>query len=1269
MENELVTDNGERSYTSMEKFDVSPVIVAGVCVSPDGADALIQMLASFPSDSGAALILIQTPSEMNEPITEATVQCLTDISVNAAEISTALERDNIYILPAETRLSLHAGAFCAPRADAVPQPIDALLTELAFEYGERAAAVMLASVGGDGASGLKAIAASGGFSAVQEPVGVKPSGMLNSAISTGCCDFILPPAQIAEELKRFAKLTAAADGGLSESGAGGSLSSIYYVMQRKTGIDFSLYKQEEFLRHIRRRMYVCRVDDIARYVEYLVENPGEVAELNASALPTLTRFFREPESFSALKERVISRLVAKDRGSSAIRVWVAGCSTGEEAYSIAMLFDECMREQGVSRSIKMFATDVSASATEHANRGAYSADIAAVLGRQRLERYFSPDGEGYRVSPQLRKMITFAPHNLMQDPPFGHLDLICCRGVLTYLNSSAQRTLLETLCGALADGGCLFIGSGESVEGYSEPFDEEASEVGIYLRGTGARSGHSSYANYMKRHTPTAVGALENKNSQTQPPVREGDTDKLYSRLIRQLSGNGALIDAEGEIIRMFGDLSSYVTVPSGEWGYNLLEMLSPQLKLAVTAAVNEAVKRHGRVEFKNIPVDDGLPSRLVDMTIAPLFANNGNELESAAVMLRDTGRTSAPEESESYDISRSAVKRIAQLENELHNVQGTLNSIISQLEESNAGLAHANLEYTDANEKLRRSNEELQLVNMEMRTLNEDYQLKVGELNSAYDQISLLSHAVEQMGNCLLITDTHGVVQYANPRFFEIYALTPGRTIGATAAELFCGTEGEEPERTWTRLCENGTLLHTIRSGQEKAPMQRVNIQPIVDVDGGISNYMIVGDDVTSSNDELTGLINGTVFNDALKQTLQRCDRRKGKLALMRLDVDGFRRINSTLGHACGSELLSLIAKRISERLGEEDCACRMSGDVFAFYIANADDQTGLYTFANRLMSDLCEEFKLSRGTVRITASMGLAVYPDDCESLEELKNGAETALRSAKTSGGSCFRRYTQDQRDGLADRKRIEQELLNAMKNKELTVLYQPVADAEAFTVRMFEAVTVWDSPQRGRLTQDRLAMMTDNAEITAGIAAATVWSACSQLANWKKLGVKAMISVSGVALVNKDFLSSVRKTLEETGCPASSLIFKISEDTAFDMVEEMYLTLARLRELGCKIALDENGMGYSALYQLDSLSLDYLRIDRAYAEKLIGDGEEAMLTAILSIARRRGCISIAHGVDEQRQYESAKRFGCAMVQGDYVGGLMDVEQAQDEIILKS
>ena len=707
--------------------------IVGIGASAGGLEALENFFVNMPVDSGLAFVVIQHLSPDYKSLMVELLGKRTEIPVNRASDGMQVEPNNIYIIPPRKNITIfHRKLYLSDRGDEhLHLPIDIFLNSLAEDVGDKAVGVILSGTGSDGTRGVRAIKEVAGMVMAQDERTAKFDGMPRSAIATKLVDFILPPEEMPENLLKYVKHPAQRNPmpQPDAAGAGDHLSKIYSLLRNRTGIDFTYYKQTTMLRRIERRMSINQIDTIEEYAQYLYQNKQETKILHKELLIGVTRFFREPEAFIRIEEELLPKIFENKTRKDEVRIWIAGCSTGEEAYSIAILLDEYMEKQGKSVDVKIFATDIDREALDFAGRGIYSESIAADVPKERLHNHFVRREGNYEILPRIREMVIFAQQDLTRDPPFSKIDLITCRNVLIYLQTVLQRKVLSAFQFALKTGGFLFLGISETVGDMEDALKTYDHKWRIYQYQGGTNLPLFENAMYQpvlsrRPHEPKHDLFEVSLNTNKQ-------TERIYRSLIEGFMVPTLIIDDATNLLHAFGDVDKFLQVPTGgRFSTNILKMVRGNLSIPLHTAVRRSLKDDTEVVYNNVSIHNNNESSSINLHVSPLrLAQAGQKLLIIQFHDVDTNAVDKNDNSYTFDIEGSARQRIADLEQELQYTKENLQATIEELETANEELQATNEELLASNEELQSTNEELQSVNEELITVNAEHQMKIQEL------------------------------------------------------------------------------------------------------------------------------------------------------------------------------------------------------------------------------------------------------------------------------------------------------------------------------------------------------------------------------------------------------------------------------------------------------------------------------------------------------------------------------------------------------------
>jgi len=761
-------------------------VVAGIGASAGGLEACKKLLQFLPSNSGIAFILIQHLDPKHESMMVDLLSEHTAMAVQQATDGMLLQPDHFYIIPPASYLSVKDGILRLSEPEArhgARLPVDFLLRSLAEAYGTRAICVILSGTGTDGCLGLKAVKEACGLVIAQLPADAGFDGMPRAAIATGAVDLILPAAEIPAALLRYARRIGqgqAEEAGQEPAASPHWLPDIVDLLRRKTAHDFTLYKPGTLRRRVERRMAMASIenDSMDRYLDLLRHDPAELDLLARDLLINVTSFFRDPAVFEAVERGVIPDLISQRKQERALRIWVAGCSTGEETYSLAMIFREQILASQTDIKLQVFASDVDPDAVATARDGFYPDSITATVSPVRLARFFTREEHGYRISPELRAMVVFTVQDILADPPFSRLDLVSCRNLLIYLLPEAQARVMSVFHFALREGGVLLLGSAETVGGATAHFEVVSKKERIYRHIGRSRPGDYEFLRGAPQGARVRMlpGLQSNAGRQT-------DLAELGKRLVLEaFAPASVLINRDHECLFSLGPTERYLRVPKGHTSLDLLAMARPGLRTKLAATIRQALDQRARVVVHGARMIGTADAQTVTLDVRPI-GGGGDELLLVCFL---EGR---PAQAPRDHVPPSAqLPRIADLEQELEAARADLRSVTLDLEASveeqkavSQETLSVNEEYQSTNEELLTSKEELQSLNEELTALNSQLQETLERQRKTSDDLQNVLYSTDI---ATLFLDASLKIRFFTPATKMVFSVLQG-DIGRPLADL----------------------------------------------------------------------------------------------------------------------------------------------------------------------------------------------------------------------------------------------------------------------------------------------------------------------------------------------------------------------------------------------------------------------------------------------------------------------------------------------------
>ncbi|HUR11332.1 MAG TPA: chemotaxis protein CheB [Flavitalea sp.] len=748
------------SREGLKKYQqISKEFIVAIGASAGGLEAIHELFDYMPADSDLSFVIVQHLSPDYKSLMPELLAKHTRMQIFEAEDGMIIRENSIYLIPSKMIMTVKDRRLRLTEKERTHLPntaIDIFFNSLAKEHGKCAIAIVLSGTGTDGTKGIEAVKNAGGIVIVQDPMTAKFNGMPNSAVQTGYADLILPPELMAEELLQYLN-EAPLLKSFRETDKKDEvlLQKLLDIVKQITTYDFSHYKKPTIHRRLAKRMTLKNVRHLDNYIELLEKEPDEVKLLCKEFLIGVTRFFRDEESFEDFHNLVLTSILAGKKDSDTVKAWVVACSTGEEAYSFAILFYEQMLIQNKpDLQIKIFATDIDQEALESASRGIYSESSIKDISPERLQNYFRREGNNYKIIPEIRRMVVFANHDVLKDPPFSKLDFVSCRNMLIYMNPELQQKVLKTFHFSLNAGCFLMLGPSENIGILKDSMEEISKKWKIFKSINRARLlDHEPFFSTGETRflspSPKTKNALNNLS------------EIFRETVIEEYQFAGIYIDKEFEVKQAIGNFKSFLQFPEGKFNFNLLKLVSTDLSIALSGAVRKSIKGNEKVVLKRVRLNEKGASRFVSIIVKPflqqteylqpflfiVISEDPQQIKEAAVRSRTPG-----DESNAW---------IADLESELKETKENLQAAIEELETANEELQSSNEEMISANEELQSTNEELQSLNEELHTVNAEHQLKIRELIELNDD---LNNYFQNSGIGQILIDSKMIIRKFTP-------------------------------------------------------------------------------------------------------------------------------------------------------------------------------------------------------------------------------------------------------------------------------------------------------------------------------------------------------------------------------------------------------------------------------------------------------------------------------------------------------------------------
>lgn len=1252
----------------------------GIGASAGGLEALQEFLAPLTPD-GTAFVIAQHLAPDHPSLIVELLSRDTALQILEAVDGEQLSPGVVVIGPPNRDLTIVGDRvhLVAPAERLGPSPnVDLLFESLAQEWGDKSVAVVLSGTGSDGANGLRAVRSAGGLTMVQSPESAGFDGMPRAAIALGSVDLIDEAGPLGEQLAGLVPGTMGA--GLPLPG-GEQIPAITSHLKRCTGIDFSGYKESTVRRQVQRRMAIRQIMDIDSYVAALDAEAAEARALANNLLVTVTSFFRDPESFDALRDELVTYLDGKET-DDVLRVWVPGCATGEEVFSIAMLVSEILgRPSDLARRLKIFGTDLDESSLAAARVAVYPVSAVARIPAPLRDVYTKETSEGFRISDVLRECTVFARHDVGTDPPFPRIDLVSCRNTLIYFKPNLQERVIGILGFALRPGSLLFLGSAETLDRKLSGFRVVDADHRIFRRTSevsppsfyahAAPSGRTEQAVQPRNRRAPVPGAYDNGLEQQVA---------LLEAVLRQSGKAFLVLDDEHRLLEVVGDVGEYCRVAEGRMTAGVVSFLRPELQEEARALLLLCRADPQPVVGQSIA--------LVDLERAVHLVATRVELgESAFTILvfqPDEMLPSTPAPSRGQDFDRE----LRRLEHELLVSQDTLRrslaeltAVNEELEASSEELQAASEELQSSNEELQASNEELQATNEELGTLNQQLTLRGDDLQGLNID---LENIQESLSQGMVIVNKNLEVTRFTPvavRVFALLASDIGRSL------LTAPTTVEIPgfEEALRGVVAGGARV-SIEAGDSHISYL-VQVLPYKAPDGRRLGAIVTLTDVSemvdlrtiaekafgelrdksellqheATFDAVTGLVNRGHFAQMLTNAVARAARSGTKLALAWIDLDKFKEVNDEYGHEAGDVTLKVIGQRVMQSVRASDAVGRLGGDEIGVLITGYGTTADLDVLLDRIVASARESIAIDGQGIQLTASVGVALFPSDAQSPKDLMRAADAAMYAIKRQSGDGFAYFDESMNAAAAARRVRRHEIAAAIANGELVMHYQPVVDANSGSVWGVEALVRWERDG-------------------AVLAADTFVPFCEESGQIRALGMLTL------ALVREDV-----RTIRAAGHPDLHMSFNMSvtqlEDRHFadildqfpdpdglkglvvEILESVFLpdhqqalqVLDRMSELAAEISIDDYGSGYSNVRLLETMSPDYIKLDRSFlSEHHAAESRAALVRSAVEISHVVGAMVIAEGIETEEQHQMVRGAGVDFVQGYGLARPMPMDQ---------
>ena len=821
-----------------------PFLYVAIGASAGGLEAIEKFFTRIPHDSDLAFFVIQHLSPDHKSIMPELTKKWTHMAVHRVEDGMEVLPNNVYLIPPKKEMTIFNGKLLLndySKDSVLHLPIDTFFRSLAQDQGKNSIGIILSGTGSDGTLGIKAIKEAGGTVLVQDPRDAKFDGMPKNAISTGMVEMILPADEIPQQIMDFITHPYHIYSNKEDSDhkkEKSTLQKILYLLKEESEVDFTMYKSSTIIRRIERRISLAKTQNLEDYYENLRTNFGELQKLYSDLLIGVTQFFRDTEAWDIVKNKVVPEIIDKKKDGDSLRVWSAGCSTGEEAYSLAMLIYDYCDKKNKHLNIKIFATDLDKDALERAGLGIYPESIVADVKPELLRKHFRHKNNGnYQVSEKIRRMVIFATHNILTDPPFSKVDFITCRNMLIYLQAEHQKKILNMFYYSTLPKGFIFLGSSETLNHLENKFDPIDPKWKVFQYKDSA-SNKNRINEIYDINLPEGLNRTQTNAKKMFVKKSAEVPGEIFTKILNEHLLNGFLVDDNHIIQHIFGDAKNYVSIPNGRANWDLFNVIDKGLYTVITSLYHKVKKEKSNAHLKRFNFVKDNNSEILDIYTKSI---SYNDEYFYLIYFQPAAENRIEKHTDTVTLDIEMESRVETLERELKNREESLHTTIEELETSNEELQASNEELVSANEELQSTNEELQSVNEELYTVNSEFQKKIGELTTLNNDIKNL------------LDNTNIGSLYLDSRL-NIRRFTSGidKVLNILDVDMGRPLSHISTKTNYNRLFEDATQviedLQPVRREieDEEGNWYEIRIKPYRESDNSIHGLIIILDDIS---------------------------------------------------------------------------------------------------------------------------------------------------------------------------------------------------------------------------------------------------------------------------------------------------------------------------------------------------------------------------------------------------------------------------------------
>ncbi|WP_052055643.1 EAL domain-containing protein [Myxosarcina sp. GI1] len=1013
---------------------------------------------------------------------------------------------------------------------------------------------------------------------------------------------------------------------------------------------FKLVTLEPSLIH---RFWLTKSTSVKSYLQLLENSTKEQERLCSLLFPTKRQFFHNPESWKSLATNAIPKLLTTVSLSKELRCWVINCGTGEEAYTLAMLLNEAISTMFPSLKVKIFANDVNASAIAFAASGIYPKSIAEHISPERLRQYFEPRKEGLAIAPKLRRMIRFASYDIHRDRRPTDINLICCRHTLIYLQPQYRQQLLSKLHDSLTSKGILFLGDNEAIPHTNHEY--------IPQRGVGKI--------YQKREFKSALWQKNNSGS-----IKRYGSNKTLPRLNFQQevlevlkfcsgghSGACFMFSQRYKLLYVYYDTAKLIQLPAPRQNIDSIEFIGSPLKEIFCQALKRVKKEHTSVRYQDFLVNHGDFVYRCDLNIGLINYPQISQANFVVVFLEKSVSSAGASKSRFYDTNLvSAISTLRDIESELERAQTNLLDTVKELQNKQTAIEEINQELVTVNENI-------QTVNQELYCVNQKYELQVQQLAEINQDLENLLRSIDI--GVIFLDRQLNLRKYNSPaqKIINFKNSDLRRPIKDLHHNLDCGNlveivekfiQNQDLKQLEVKNCRTGEfLLMKLHLCDANLEFGQGVILTFVDISDRKQAELALKH--KAFYDALTGLPNRLLFKEQLKHAVTRLPRQATQfLAVLYLDLNGFKEVNDSLGHAAGDLLLIEVACRLNEIMRANDIVSRFGGDEFVILLEEIDSLEQSLEIASRIHQVLLKPFAIEHQRIKISTSIGIAVGSgrDNLESkIETLMENADMAMYRAKQKGAAQTEIFIPRMRAQAEVTMEMKNQLGQALQRQEFLLYYQPIFGLKNWELKGFEALLRWNHPELGLIYPQQFLPIIQSSILFPQLERWILERACDRLQQWTQQFQLSQyfslnVNLSPQLLGHVDFLNYLNEFLEKVGAAARHLTIELTETALIDNARAVEKILVKLRARGVKIALDDFGTGFSSLSHLHHFPLDVIKIDRSFILSLMHNERSShIVESIIFMSQQLDLTLVAEGIEVLNQLQWLQQHNCQFGQG--------------------